>query len=223
MLTNRKNIWILGGGKYGMIAAGRLSKRNRQADILVIDADATVCRQVEALGYRCICDDGINFLAENLNRSDPPEWVIPVIPVHVTYLWLERKLNDTHRFSPVELPDDLFRSLPNATRGGKGAVFVSNADFICPDNCAEPDSICSHTGEPRPRILHRFLASLEHRDFQFIVVQSHQLLPGVGGCHPEALFAALDSVARAHAPIVLGTACSCHGVLTSFEVTVKRD
>lgn len=222
MLNNGQKIWILGGGKYGLIAARRLSKRDKDTDILVIDDDTEVCQQVKQLGYSCICNDGINFLAEDLNRQDPPRWVIPVIPLHVAYLWIKRKLRTTHRFTPVVLPEDLLASLPNAARGEGGAVFVSNADFICPSNCAEPDTICSQTGKPRPRILHQFLSSLKHGDFQFIVLQSHQLLPGVGGYHPAALFEALDTVARARSPVVLATACSCHGVLTGFEAALIK-
>ncbi|MGD8613081.1 MAG: potassium transporter, partial [Desulfobacterales bacterium] len=94
---------------------------------------------------------------------------------------------------------------------------LSIADFKCPANCSEPDDICTHTGKPRPMILHEFLKSIQPKGFTSIVIRSHQLAPGVGGYTPAALFDALDQIKKMQSPVLLSTACSCHGVMNAFK------
>jgi hypothetical protein len=48
--------------------------------------------------------------------------------------------------------------------GKAGQVFISHADFICPDNCPEPKDKCTVTGKPRPKDLFRLLRDLDIDD-----------------------------------------------------------
>ena len=112
--------------------------------------------------------------------------------------------------------------MPNALRGKAGQAYVSHADFICPDNCPEPEKICTHTGKPRPMDLFRLLGTLDFEEALPIVIRSHQLLPGVGGIYPADLRAAMDTACRnSHRPMMIATACRCHGVVNFMRLEKK--
>ncbi|MGA6925486.1 MAG: hypothetical protein WBY88_07385 [Desulfosarcina sp.] len=114
--------------------------------------------------------------------------------------------------------------MPHPIRGKTGQAYVSHADFICPDNCPEPEKICTHTGRPRPPDLVRLLRRLDFENVLPIVLRSHQLLPGVGGIRPADLIGALDMARRHSQPLLmLATACRCHGVVDFIRLDKKRD
>jgi hypothetical protein len=70
-------------------------------------------------------------------------------------------------------------------------------------------------------ILHEFLKSIRLKNFKSIVIHSHQLAPGVGGYKPADLFDALNQIKATHAPVLLCTACSCHGVVDAFKYSAS--
>ena len=112
--------------------------------------------------------------------------------------------------------------MPNAIRGKTGQAFVSHADFICPDNCPESEKICTHTGKSRPMDLFRLLGNLDFQDVVPIVLRSYQLLPGVGGIYPADLMSALDTACKnSHRPLMIATACRCHGVVDFIRLESK--
>lgn len=216
-MSKGHTIWIIGGGHYGLLAARRWAAWRTKGAIRVIDHSTEACRQVEQEGFATVCSEGVSYLQKYLKAPGYPDWIIPVIPRHVAYEWVRLKLAPTQFVVPVVVPEKLLQRLPNPLPGGEGKVYMSNADFVCPDNCGESGRTCLFTGRPRPRILHAHLRALEYPGFQFIVIQSHQLLPGVGGYRPAALFRALDAASRARSTTALCTACSCHGVLDAFQ------
>jgi hypothetical protein len=60
------------------------------------------------------------------------------------------------------------------------------------------------------------------RDIQFppwesLVIRSHQLGPGVGGYRTQELFDLADRIEKTRGPILLSTACRCHGVMTGLQ------
>jgi hypothetical protein len=216
------SIWIIGAGKFGLRAARVLRRKNSSADIIMIDRNDNACRQAAGLSFKTVCTDGIAFLAENLVGRAHPDWIVPSIPVHVAFAWLQMKLSEKYCVAQLAVPEDLARSLPNTFKGAGGELYMSNADFICPENCPEPDDICMHTGKPRPRILHKTLASIRYDGFRSIVIRSRQLSPGVGGYPPADLYRALaDITAHSMHPVLISTACSCHGVMHALRITVK--
>ncbi|MBL0701938.1 MAG: potassium transporter [Desulfosarcina sp.] len=213
------SFWIIGGGKFGIKSAEAAIKRYPGADITVIDKNSEVCRRVLNLSFNSVCMEGIKYLTDNLKRNDVPDWIIPVIPVHVAYEWIRIQLSEEYSVVPVYIPEELAATLPNPLRGKDGALYISFADFICPDNCPEPAKICTYTGKPRLGILHEKLASIRYNGFCSVVVQSRQLSPGVGGYTPEDLYAALEKIKHADTPCLLSTACRCHGVMNAFTIT----
>lgn len=214
-----KKAWILGAGKFGRIAAEALHRKYNDLEITIIEKNENVCRQLSNLKYVIICMDGIAFLTKNFKKPDEPDWIIPVIPVHVAFEWIKAKLTSGYRLEKLTVPDRLATSLPNPCRGKRGELYISHADFICPENCPQPKDKCTYTGMPRPASLYEMLESLEDDDFESIVVRSWQLSPGVGGIKPHELFQALNKVLTGRKPLLLSTACGCHGVMDAFKIS----
>jgi hypothetical protein len=62
-----------------------------------------------------------------------------------------------------------------------------------------------------------FLVSLQLETFKALNIRSHQLGPGSGGYGSEQLFEMKKNVEQATSPVLLSTACRCHGVITGLE------
>jgi hypothetical protein len=176
---------------------------------------------LERLGFEAVCRDGIQYLERNLARAPYPDWIVPAIPLHTAYEWIRTKLSKRHSLVKIAVPQDLATELPHPISAETGRLYISIADFKCPENCPEPDEICTHTGKPRLMVLHEFLKSIQRKDVKTVVIRSHQLAPGVGGYTPRALFAALNEIEAAQGPVLLSTACSCHGVIDTFQLSAR--
>jgi hypothetical protein len=211
------NFWIIGGGTFGLRAARVLRKMDSANRLTIVEKKNAVCDQLSGEGFEAVCMDGIQYLERNLIDNQFPDWIVPAIPLHVAYEWIGAKMPARHRIEDINIPPDLVSVLPNPISGETGQLFISIADFKCPANCSEPDDICTYTGKPRPMILHKFLKSIQFKDFASVVIRSHQLAPGVGGYTPAALFDAFSQIRDVQAPVLLSTACSCHGVLNVFK------
>jgi hypothetical protein len=220
--THMKSIWIIGGGRFGKRAATVLRTRHPASEITVIEKDIHTCRGLAKEAFRIECLEGIRYLKLHLKNIGTPDWIVPAIPLHVAYEWIRAKLSQDYDLHPLDIFTRLQTELPNQMTGGRGQLFVSNADFICPENCSEPDGICTVTGEPRPRILHKFLAQIHTEEFTSVVICSRQLAAGVGGYQPRSLFEALGKIKSAGRPVLLSTACRCHGISNLFAISQKQ-
>ena len=214
-----KTYWIIGGGHFGRHAAHSIRHKEADSKILLIDKQSSICKQMQRKGFETVCTDGVRYLETHLIADNHPDWVIPAIPVHVAYEWIRSKLVRQFDVKPVAMPKQLKAILPNPFQTNGDELYVSNADFICPENCSEPDEICTYTGQPRPRNLNDYLKNLQYKDFRSVVVYSQQLLPGVGGYTPKALYYALTEIEMLPDQILLGTACRCHGVIDAFQLS----
>jgi hypothetical protein len=210
-------IWIIGAGRFGKKAVSAMKKRYPKSAITVVDHCLKACEAIAEPGLTTVCMDGVSYLNDFLTKTDAPDWVIPVIPVHLAYEWIRLKLLPDISVVPVDIPENIRGSLPNVFPGKPGEIFVSNATFICPENCAEPRDICTFTRLPRKQALHQAIGALSGNGFLNLVLQSEQLAPGIGGIRPSALFDALVSVRQFPGFILLSTACRCHGVVQAFR------
>lgn len=214
-----KTYWIIGGGHFGRRAAHLIRRKEANSEIVIIDKQSSICKQLDHSGFKTVCTEGIRYLETNLIAPDHPDWIIPSIPVHVAYEWIKSKLTRQYNVKPFPIPQQLKANLPNPFQADGDQLYVSNADFICPENCSEPDELCTYTGRPRPRSLNEFLNNFRYRDFRSVIVFSQQLFPGVGGYTPKALHNALTEIESLPDRILLGTACRCHGVLDAFKLS----
>lgn len=210
-------VWIIGAGRFGLRALCQLRDRIH-ARYVAVDLNPSACDDAQTLSEYTICGNGVDFLWKRLNRMGGPKWIIPAVPIHLAYEWMRRGLEGVKILRPMPVPEEVAGRLPNPIPGPGGEIYISNADFTCPGNCAEPDRVCSFTGKPRPRILFQALRSFQHERFRSVVVRSIQLAPGVGGYSPRHLFNALDAILSSDGPVLMSTACKCHGVMHAFDV-----
>lgn len=209
MKGGSSKIWVVGMGKVGARALKLLSRRAAGASITAVDR-----HPFEAPGGTAIEMDGVEFLLERLDAGTDA-WIVPAAPTHLAFEWLYRKLAADGHVSKIPLPPDLGAGIPSFTEGENDRAYVSNATFICPPGCEEPD-ICTHTGQPRPLVMHEHLASLNLGPVP-LVLRSHQLAPGVGGFLARDLWAAYGIAAARPGRYLVATACRCHGVVDAFE------
>ncbi len=211
-----KTIWIIGAGRFGSIAAKRLSKQHSDWHLVLIDPVMENMTRLKKSNITIEQADGINFLDKNLKPGIKVSWIIPSLPVHLAWEWCRIKMGQDRLVRAQFLPG-LDSLLPNPVHGSNKDIYVSNADFICPDNCREPKELCTVTKRPRKQDMYHLLETLQYKDYSSIVLRSRQLAPGVGGVSPGQLFSFLNKVEQNKGSLLLCTACRCHGVVTAVE------
>lgn len=216
-----ENIWIIGSGQFGILAAKWLIRQGRAMNLTLVDQDPEALKQAERLGCRVEEAEGAAFLDAGLVRDGGPDWIIPAVPIHLAWDWCRLKMGK-ERLVPASLPQGLKKRLPNPMDGAKGEIYVTHADFLCPPNCNEPDKRCTWTGKPRKEDMFRLLARVHFPGVRPVVIHSVQLGPGLGGYPPNALFEFLANIGQCPGPLFAATACRCHGVISGGILT-QRD
>ena len=213
-----QTVWIIGGGAFGLRAAEALGGVDGRAEILIVEKDPARCRELDALGLRALCADGVDFLAARLERPSRGLWIVACVPLHLAYEWAKTRITAVSRIVPMPMPVEIARRLPNPFPGSEGQLYASNAASICPPDCSEAGRLCTATGRRRPQGMHAFIRQIPAAGVKILVIRSLQLAPGVGGLRPRDLFDALRQIESATTPVVLATACKCHAVLNSFGI-----
>jgi len=204
---------ILGSGKFGSLALARLARQDAAASFLIVDRDPeALLRGGGPVYYQQVQAEAVAFLVENLRDDNRWDWIIPMVPVHVAYHWLMHGPLSGSGWQPVSVPEALEHLVPTVQRGTDGELYLSRAQHLCPDDCAEPE-ICPITGEPRDFPLYQELASLNLAGYQVLVIPSQQLAPGVGGYPPGRLLDLARDLEACTGKVLIATACRCHGVI----------
>lgn len=211
-----EEIWIIGIGQFGLLAFQRLSKTNKERHFVLVDPVKENLLQCAGANYTLEQADGVEFLEQHLHARSTPNWIIPALPIHLAAEWLLVRLGP-ERLRRATLPPEIEPLLPNPLRGPEGNIYVSHADFGCPDDCAEPRDICTVTGKRRTENMFEIVGEIRLAPFQPLAIRSHQLGPGIGGYRPKQLFELLDKVEQTSGHLLVSTACRCHGVITGLE------
>jgi len=213
-----ERFWIIGFGKVGQRTYRRLHRRFSDADITIVEP--RYAGPPEELGaVRWHTGDGVTFLLKHhlIDEDGASPWIVPALPRHLAYEWVADRLREDGVFKPCAVPENVIPQLPNTFKGPEGQVYMSNADFICPENCNEPKKKCPVTGKSRPYRLYSRLAQLKCEGYRSLVVRSFQLAPGVGGYRGKQLTAILSAVQNQPGIYLVSTASKCHGVMHAFE------
>lgn len=211
---------ILGAGKFGRLSLRRLAGEDPEARFLVLDRQESAlakARTPEMARAEMRVADAISYLAAHLGPEPPWDWLIPMVPVHVAYSWLLAGPLAGKDWEPAEVPRDLEGLAALAIRGPSGELYLSQARHRCPDDCAEP-RVCPVTGEERQPLFLK-LGEASRPGLPILVVASRQLAPGVGGFAPQRLLELAAEVAKAPGPLLIATACRCHGVVHGLKRT----
>ena len=211
-----EEIWIIGVGRFGHIAFQRLSDAGKDRHFVLVDPEAEKLRRYKGKTATLEVSDGIKFLEKRLKMGRKPDWIIPALPVHLAAEWLVLHLGPA-KLKRVPLPSELDWLVPNPIRGSEGNLYVSHAAFRCPEDCDEPRDICSITRKMRHQNMYDLLLNLSFKPFNSLNMRSYQLGPGIGGYRAEQLLEMWATVEQTTGPILLSTACRCHGVITALE------
>jgi hypothetical protein len=213
---------IIGFGKVGHRAFRRLHQRFPDADITIVEP--RYAGPPEDLGsVHWHAGDGVAFLLKHhlVDTEGASPWIVPALPRHLAYEWMAARLKEGGLLTAVAVPETVVSQLPNPFKGAEGQVYMSNADFICPEDCSEPKTNCTVTGQPRPYRLYEYLAGIQLEGYRSLVVRSFQLAPGVGGYRGKQLTDLLKTVRSHPGKYLLSTASKCHGVMHAFETKVS--
>ncbi|MFZ5587440.1 MAG: hypothetical protein ACOZHQ_16085 [Thermodesulfobacteriota bacterium] len=209
--AGRGRVLVVGGGRFGSLAAERLGRR---VLAVVEPAPSAALRASGAVIWEM---DGLAGLHKALTLPRPPAWVAPCLPRHLFADWLRTELAGQHprnlSLEPGQMP-----VLPSVMAGREGQLYLSLTDTICPDDCAEPGRRCPKTGLARERNLYDILAGLDLPGLIPAVLVSRQLAPGVGGVRVAQMLAWRAALARSGGAWLVATACCCHGVAEALEL-----
>lgn len=210
-----RSIWVLGAGRFGRLAAERLTKRFPEAGFLVVDERPDRLGPLaEQFAVKTHAENAIDFL--DLQDLDPDLWIVPAIPVHAAFQWLLRRDWLGPRAASIPVPGPVDPQVPNPYRVPDGTVYASYATFLCPDNCSEPEELCTHTREPRRGNLFEELARISVPRYRVAVIRSLQLAPGVGGYTGGQLRTLEKRVQEQPGHHLVATSCRCHGVINAL-------
>ena len=212
---------ILGAGRFGSLAVQRILARKKVSRLVVVDRDVQVLEKLGEKPIEIVEQDAIDFLVHYPGLGS--EWIIPAIPVHVAFAWLCKQLAKEGTVTQRAVPFILDQKVPNSQRAETGAFYASFATFRCPDDCDEPEEICSVTQERRETNLYDLIQRTEVQDYKTLVVRSHQLAPGVGGYQLSALWQLLDAARSTKKDVIVSTACRCHGVINALRFAITID
>ncbi len=203
--------WIIGGGQFGRQALETLTRISPSKGIVVVDSDPASMAGMERLGAQTAVMDGTEFLIRQMTSHQAPEWIIPCVPFHLAFRWIEARLDRQVETMPV--PPAVSERLPNPYPADQGGYYISYADFTCPPHCPEPADVCTYTGDPRIGLLFEDLGKRDWGGLRMAVLRSRQLAPGLGGYHPQDLIDLEQQVRRTPGSTLVATACKCHGVV----------
>jgi hypothetical protein len=218
-----KKIIILGAGKFGTKAALSLKSRYNNVMITVVDSNRSFLSKISEKGINTVLSDAILFLLNYSDKDKKDVFIVPAVPIHVAFEWIKDKLSVDYKIEIIDICKKLKDIFVLSIVGKKGELYVSNADFICPDNCNEPSDICTYTQKPRPLIVYEKLKSFKYKNYQSNVIFSRQAAPGVGGYKLDVLYSSLYNIKKAETPIFLSTACKCHGIVNGFTKKIKQN
>jgi hypothetical protein len=215
-------IWILGAGKFGLLAQERLNWRYPKAKIWLIDKNPPSLHHLSLQSQtQLVKRDALQFIQDNPPSADT--WIIPAIPVHVAFRWLIQKfVLENRNVSPISVPRSIDYQVPNPYRSDGDTLYASYATFICPDNCSEPDGICVYTRKARLGDLFEKISEVAEPDFQVMVIRSFQLAPGVGGYPGEHLQMVYQTISDNPGNYLVSTSCRCHGVINALRIDSAR-
>jgi len=211
-------VLVIGGGRFGRLALERLG--GRVSAVVEPEPASGLKDLARAGGVELVKSGGVAALSRALSSPQTPMWVVPALPRHLLVDWLLAELSGQGA-RPLPTPPGALPAVASLHQGPNGQLYMSLADFLCPDDCPEPANICTSTGQPRGEPLFERLARVDLPDRETAVVRSHQLAPGVGGYRTADLLGLRGRLVARGGRWFIATACRCHGVAGSLALEAR--
>ncbi|RLI72643.1 hypothetical protein DRO97_08720 [Archaeoglobales archaeon] len=214
---------IIGGGKYGSEAIEYLLKHSKPFIVVDESEECFAVKNFELVRVTKAEEINLSDLSKNyflkggirealeLIENFKPVYVFTTAPIHVAAALVKEKYNlrewnEGINFILAGIPLKVVISV------GKGSVVVSyNRDKTCKPRCEALD-VCPITKLKKPCPMYELLRFASPEG---IILQSHQLEPGLGALKGEEVLEMLEKCSGKD-KIVIGTACRCHGVVTAL-------
>jgi hypothetical protein len=201
---------VAGYGKFGQLALERLTSAFRNTSVLVVEQSSDRLPRTPPSQVSFFRGDAVSFLLESPVLHDE-DVIIPTVPFHLTAAYLLSAIPDSRA---LVFPTRLVELVPNPFTLDQWNLFASHAHFVCPDDCPG-EARCTVTGEVREPLF-SIMKGIEVPDFTTVVLESKQVLPGVGGYALRELKKMVKAVRQGKN--IIATACQCHGVITALEI-----
>ena len=211
-----EEIWIIGLGQFGFNAFQKLSQSSAIRRFVLVDPVERNLLKCKSSTTSLKVYDGVEFLEKYLSKRRKPDWIVPALPIHLAAEWILKHTGQIG-LRRISLPFEIEKLVPNCIRGSEGNIYMSHATFRCPVNCDEPQNTCVVTQKNRNQNMFELLGNLDIDGYKSLNIRSRQLGPGIGGYRPEKLFELMEDVKDARGPVLVSTACRCHGVMTGIE------
>lgn len=206
---------VVGAGHFGKRACLYL-KRDPKRQVVAIDVDKENALWAKKWGIDFVGKDGISFLIDPDFEIRPQDYLIPALPIHLAAYWLLAKGPKEVSLRLAPIPEEVIAQLPNPFILKDHSCVTSSADFLCPEDCKE-GPICPVTGQKRRAPLYNILREIK-TSYPLYLIRSRQLGPGMGGYKMEELQRLMSLPFKEHSSIIIGTACSCHGILSRIKI-----
>lgn len=220
--SDRQTYLVIGCGYFGHRAVQVIKGFSTKSRVIAVDKDSGRLQTLGGLADQVHHRDGVQYLAELSERQEASFWVIPALPLHLSFAWLLYVLNskgDVRKAEKMQVPQEFNpRGVLLQHRTPEGTLYTSFSSFTCPEDCPEPEGYCYVTEQPRPAYLYRILKETPCEGYRSLVVRSQLVAPGVGGYPFTELLKLRASLSNTESNYLLSTACTCHGVTDALSI-----
>ena len=218
MNYHHQKFLICGAGQFGSRASYILSQDPKNK-ITIIDHDLKKLNQIDEPSATKIQFEVIDYLLRQQSLLRPENVIIPAVPFHLAFEWLIAMIQKDHQTHRLNVPPGIISKLPHPSQSNKKETICSYADFICPEDCVEPEHICTITGMPRGIPLFELMTGIKSKGFRTGVIRSRQIGPGIGGYSVREIWDLKERIVQGKiGKWVIGTACRCHGILSALKI-----
>ena len=131
MPKSQGSYWIIGAGRFGKKAVTRLSKKNPEARLTIVDRNPEALEGFETSPVESVCHEGASYLFHHLQGDSSPDWIVPAVPVHLALEWVQLNIMKKRPVVVNPVPKQIQLMLPNPVRGGHSAGGLLDPFGLC--------------------------------------------------------------------------------------------
>ncbi|TFF93761.1 MAG: hypothetical protein EU543_02870 [Promethearchaeota archaeon] len=252
-----KSLLIAGGGKFGKKAIDYAKKLKYRTILIDRDPNCYASNQIQkkyesldnlTKDFKEFNEEKILFLNEDISiiyeliKNFHFEYIIPVVPIHLTSLIVKLCLNSLGvNLEPVSKRinyyiDKIEPELLLNYNKDAGLIYLSYAkiDEICPDDCPGPPNYCPNFKREKPITITNYVKKFfetqkmieisKKKKFANFLLESYQLMAGLGGLKGNELKEVVEKIQKNKNSFIsnkyeirVATTCNCHGIISFLK------